>query len=87
LDISCHPGDQSFLILWPSCLIHPQVRTVWEPLQTACVITNFETCKNSLITLFTADVVLLLVMLVGLLRLRRSGGGTFDLGRLLWKQV
>ena len=26
-------------------------------------------------------------MLVGLLRLRRRGGGWFDLGHLLWKQV
>ena len=26
-------------------------------------------------------------MLVGLLRIRRRGGGTLDLGRLLWKQV
>jgi hypothetical protein len=26
-------------------------------------------------------------MLVGLLRLRRRGGGTLGLGRLLWKQV
>src|SRR5712671_6020528 len=33
------------------------------------------------------DVILLLTMLVGLLRLRHHGGGRFDLGRLLWKQV
>jgi hypothetical protein len=26
-------------------------------------------------------------MLVGLLRLRTAGGGWFELGRLLWKQV
>ena len=26
-------------------------------------------------------------MLAGLLRLRRRGGGTFEIGRLLWKQV
>ena len=26
-------------------------------------------------------------MLGGLLRLRRHGGGSLDLGRLLWKQV
>jgi hypothetical protein len=26
-------------------------------------------------------------MLVGLLRLRRRGGGSLELGRLLWKQV
>jgi len=36
------------------------------------------------------DIVLLLIMLVGLLRLRCGDGGTFGLGRLaqlLWKQV
>ena len=26
-------------------------------------------------------------MLAGLLRLRRRGGGAFELGRLLWRQV
>jgi hypothetical protein len=38
-------------------------------------------------SLLVTDMFLLLIMLVGLLRLRRDGGGTFDLGRLLWKQV
>ena len=33
------------------------------------------------------DIVLLLIMLVGLLRLRRHGGGTFGVTHLLWKQV
>ena len=57
------------------------------PLQKACVVTNIEKCKTSLIVLFSADTVLLLIMLAGLLRLRTDGAGTFDLGRLLWKQV
>jgi hypothetical protein len=56
-------------------------------LKNACVVLNIENCKNSLIVLFAADVVLLLIMLAGLLRLRRHGGGTLDIGRLLWKQV
>ena len=30
---------------------------------------------------------LLLTMLAGLLHIRRGGGGSFELGRLLWKQV
>jgi len=33
------------------------------------------------------DIVLLLIMLVGLLRLRSGDGGTFGLAQLLWKQV
>jgi len=57
------------------------------PLKRACAVTNIQNCKTSLIVLLAADVVLLLVMLAGLLRLRRRGTGTLDLGRLLWKQV
>jgi hypothetical protein len=68
-------------------LSHPQIRTVWEPTKNACVVTNIQSCKISLIILLAADVVLLLVMLTGLLRLRRRGGGSLELGRLLWKQV
>ena len=52
-----------------------------------CIVTNLETSRPSLISLFVADCLLLLIMLVGLLRLRRRGGGTFELGRLLWRQV
>ena len=33
------------------------------------------------------DIGLLLMMLVGLLRVRRHGGGMFALTRLLWRQV
>ena len=33
------------------------------------------------------DIVLLLIMLVGLLRLRHGGCGTFGLAQFLWKQV
>jgi hypothetical protein len=33
------------------------------------------------------DIVLLLIMLVGLLRLRHGGYGTFGLAQFLWKQV
>jgi hypothetical protein len=33
------------------------------------------------------NIILLLTMLIGLLRLRSEGGGTFGIGSLLWKQV
>ncbi len=33
------------------------------------------------------DIILLLIMLVGLLRLRHHGGSTFGLTHFLWKQV
>ena len=37
--------------------------------------------------MFVSDIALLLIMFVGLFRLRLRGGGTFGLARLLWKQV
>jgi len=43
--------------------------------------------KKNIIATLCADIILLLIMLVGLLRIRLQGGGTFALGRLLWTQV
>jgi len=37
--------------------------------------------------MLATDFTLIVIMLVGLFRLRRRGGGWFDMGRLLWKQV
>ena len=50
-------------------------------------MTNLETSQPSLVSLFVTDCLLLIFMLAGLLRLRRRGGGAFELGRLLWRQV
>jgi hypothetical protein len=38
-------------------------------------------------SLLVTDMFLLFIMLAGMLRIRRSGGGSFALARLLWKQV
>jgi hypothetical protein len=43
--------------------------------------------KLNLIASFVTDIALLLMMLVGLLRLRNHDGGTFGLVQVLWKQV
>ena len=53
----------------------------------ACDFVNVETSKLSFCSLLVTDTFLLLVMLAGMLRLRRAGSGSFELGRLLWKQV
>jgi hypothetical protein len=50
-------------------------------------VTNVETAQPSLISLFVTDLLLVLIMLAGLLRLRRGSGGAFRLWRLLWRQV
>jgi hypothetical protein len=51
------------------------------------MVTNLATSKPSFFALFVTDFLLLLIMLAGLLRLRRRGGDTFELGRVLWRQV
>jgi hypothetical protein len=51
------------------------------------VILNVESNQITVIAILATDIILLSTMLVGLLRLRRGGGGKFGLGRLLWKQV
>lgn len=51
------------------------------------MVYNTESNKPNIIVTLITDIILLLMMLVGLLRIRREGGGTFGLGRLLWKQV
>ena len=48
---------------------------------------NTEENKASIIVALVTDIVLLLLVLVGLLRLLHGSGGSFALGRLLWKQV
>ena len=66
-------------------LIRLQLR-VLMPDEDTCSIEKSILKLNSNSTL-VADIVLLSIMLVGLLRLRRHGGGSFALGQLLWKQV
>jgi len=51
------------------------------------VIRDAESNKPTMIVILATDVILLLTMFVGLIRLLGRGGGTFELGRLLWRQV
>ena len=52
-----------------------------------CIVLNSESSKLYVVVLAVTDIILLLIVLIGLLRLRRDGSGTFGIGRLLWKQV
>lgn len=63
-----------------------QLHTTWEPAQSVCIFLNTESSKKTVIVAFVSDVVLLLTMLVGLLRMRLQGN-MFDLRQLLWNQV
>jgi hypothetical protein len=57
------------------------------PAQECCVLHDTESNKPNIIVTLITDIILLLIMLIGLLRLRHYGVGTFGLGQLLWKQV
>ncbi|KAI0276823.1 hypothetical protein BC826DRAFT_1114015 [Russula brevipes] len=67
-------------------LIHTSLQLRSGNLTLTCLPRNAEISKLSTISTFVTDIVLLLIMLVGLLRLRVQGVGTFSLGHLLWKQ-
>lgn len=64
-----------------------RLRAAWVLERRMCAILNIESSKLNIIVALITDITLLLIMLVGLLGLRRYGVGTFGLGRLLWKQV
>jgi len=51
------------------------------------MLPNMEQNKLAFIITFAIDVILVLTMFLGLLRLCGRGGGVFGLARLLWKQV
>jgi hypothetical protein len=57
------------------------------PDPNTCVTLNTQGNEPNVISTLVTDIVLLLIMLIGLYRLQCHGGGTFRLGRLLWKQV
>jgi MYXO-CTERM domain-containing protein len=66
---------------------HEQVRSQWDPVAKSCVTTNVEICQVAMVSGLVTDAILLLMMLAGLLQLRRRGGGSYELWHLLWKQV
>jgi len=68
-------------------LIHGVTRlyAAWVPEQNVCEVLDTETSKKNTIATLVSDVVLLLTMLVGLLRLRQDGT-MFGFGKLLWRQ-
>jgi len=68
-------------------LIDMQLRASWDPSLRICIVLNTERNKLNIIVTLITDIVLLLTVLVGLLRLRQDGGGRFGIGLLLWNQV
>lgn len=60
---------------------------MWDPVLQGCLVLNTEDNKPNIIVTLVADIVLLLVVLIGLFRFLHDSSGSFGLGRLLWKQV
>jgi hypothetical protein len=50
-------------------------------------VLNLETTTSAVFATLVTDVALLLIMLIGLLRIRLDAGGAFALSHILWKQV
>jgi len=63
-----------------------QLRSAWISAQRVCSIPDYESNKVTIIFMVITDCFLLTVMVIGLLRMRIHGAGTFSLGQLLWKQ-
>jgi hypothetical protein len=55
--------------------------------QVTCASHDIDSVDLAFIVTLATDFVLLSIVLAGLLRLRRDGGGRFGLSKLLWKQV
>jgi len=79
--ISLWAANAAFFIYFVS-----RLRSAWVPVQQTCAETNLPSSKLNLIAIPATDISLLLIMLVGLFRLRGEGMGMAGLGRLLWKQ-
>ena len=77
----------NFMYFCNSKLIHRQLRSDWSAALPGCNTFNSHSSKLNIIFSTVTDVILLLTVLIGLIRLRSYGGGMFDMGRFLWKQV
>ncbi|KAF8496177.1 hypothetical protein F5888DRAFT_1804314 [Russula emetica] len=73
-------ADVAFLIYGTA-----KIHSVWSDESNSCVLLNPQSNKVNIIFSLVSDVILLLIMLAGLLRMR-VGTGDFDLRRLLWNQ-
>jgi len=61
-----------------------RIRTIQIP--GACLVPNLHISVLNILVMLATDVILLLTMFFGLLRLGYHERGTFELGRLMWKQ-
>lgn len=61
---------------------------MWSPVATTCTLLNLETNKPAVISTLAADVVLLILTIVGLFRMQHlQADNVFAWIYILWKQV
>ena len=85
----CHTGTYSrpLALGFQGMVTHYlKLYATWLPAQSNCEILDTDKSNKNSIATLVSDVVLLLTMLVGLLRLRQDGI-MLGMGQLLWKQV
>jgi len=63
-----------------------RIRAKWDDAKLACLNENTRINTLSLVVTVVTDISLLILMLVGLLRMRYHAGSKFGLSQLLWKQ-
>jgi len=63
-----------------------RIRVKWTPEADACVVVNLSITKLNILVSLGTDIILLLIMFFGLLRLGFNERSAFGLGRLVWKQ-
>jgi len=63
-----------------------RLRFAWFTDSNECLVQSVKSFQLSLIAVLITNIVLLLTVIVGLFRLRCSGGGSFGLQRFLWNQ-
>jgi len=86
----CRSGEEFHLYNWGfrgPPIHYLKIHATWAPTQNVCEVlyTSTKTFTSTIVTMLGADVVLLLTMLVGLIRLRQDGT-MFGLVKFLWNQ-
>jgi hypothetical protein len=74
-------------LFWTFLLNYSQLRSIWLGVPFTCMLPNTESAELAIMIKYVADIILILTMLLGFLRIRGRGGDVLDLACLLQKQV
>lgn len=85
----CHTSEYSHAPAWDFLGLptdYLQLHSEWVPTQSVCGVSNTESSNKNVTATLASDVVLLVTMIAGLLRMRRHDIMS-GFGKLLWRQV